>query len=102
MMHCMMASSSDDAAEARCHHAVRTTLRQMMSMPRCIDVMVLATLICITSKPHRAPFDVETKKDASPVTIADKQAEEAMREVLAQVRPSGWRMMQIATLCADA
>eukprot|EP00197_Chlamydomonas_leiostraca_P008919 CAMPEP_0202867762 /NCGR_PEP_ID=MMETSP1391-20130828/9609_1 /ASSEMBLY_ACC=CAM_ASM_000867 /TAXON_ID=1034604 /ORGANISM="Chlamydomonas leiostraca, Strain SAG 11-49" /LENGTH=291 /DNA_ID=CAMNT_0049547825 /DNA_START=210 /DNA_END=1085 /DNA_ORIENTATION=+ len=41
----------------------------------------------ITRQYFRAPFDVETKKDASPVTIADKQAEVAMREVLAQRAP---------------
>jgi hypothetical protein len=33
----------------------------------------------------RSPFDVETKADASPVTIADKEAERAMRMILAQV-----------------
>lgn len=33
----------------------------------------------------RSPFDVETKSDASPVTIADKQAETAMRELITKV-----------------
>lgn len=37
----------------------------------------------------RSPFDVETKQDASPVTIADKQAETAMRELLNKVRSRG-------------
>jgi len=38
----------------------------------------------VTRKYFRAPFDVETKADASPVTIADRQAEEAMRELLSK------------------
>lgn len=33
----------------------------------------------------RTPFNVETKADASPVTIADKEAETAMRDLLTQV-----------------
>lgn len=36
----------------------------------------------VTRKYFRSPFDVETKSDASPVTIADKQAEDAMRALL--------------------
>ncbi|KAJ9530649.1 hypothetical protein QJQ45_014798 [Haematococcus lacustris] len=42
----------------------------------------------ITSKYFRAPFDVEMKADASPVTIADREAEAAMRALLAQRVPS--------------
>ena len=33
----------------------------------------------------RTPFDVETKADASPVTIADRESETAMRHILQQV-----------------
>lgn len=47
----------------------------------------LLSLLTVAHTPFpRAPFDVETKNDASPVTIADKQAELAMRELLAEVR----------------
>ena len=33
----------------------------------------------------RTPFDVETKTDASPVTIADRESEMAMRNILKKV-----------------
>ncbi|KAK3248853.1 hypothetical protein CYMTET_41696 [Cymbomonas tetramitiformis] len=36
----------------------------------------------ITSQYFRKPLDVESKSDASPVTIADRAAEEAMRSVI--------------------
>lgn len=36
----------------------------------------------------RTPLDVVTKADASPVTLADRAAEAAMREILAQERPA--------------
>lgn len=35
----------------------------------------------------RTPFDVESKKDASPVTIADRTIEQYLRDHLAQTRP---------------
>lgn len=35
----------------------------------------------------RTPFDVETKSDASPVTVADKGAEAKIREILEEKRP---------------
>ena len=34
---------------------------------------------------RRTPFDVETKTDASPVTIADRESEMAMRNILKKV-----------------
>ncbi|KAG2490552.1 hypothetical protein HYH03_010946 [Edaphochlamys debaryana] len=41
----------------------------------------------VTRKYFRTQFDVESKMDASPVTIADKQAETAMREMLDRLVP---------------
>lgn len=41
----------------------------------------------VTRKYFRSPFDVETKADASPVTIADKESETAMRELLRRSVP---------------
>ncbi len=41
----------------------------------------------IVKKYFRAPFDVERKDDDSPVTIADRAVEEALRELLARKRP---------------
>ncbi|MEW5299246.1 MAG: hypothetical protein WDW38_003341 [Sanguina aurantia] len=41
----------------------------------------------ITRKYFRTPFDVESKVDASPVTIADKQAEEVMRAMIRKACP---------------
>ena len=35
----------------------------------------------------RAPFDIESKADASPVTVADRAAEAAMRTIIAERRP---------------
>ena len=35
----------------------------------------------------RQPFDIETKSDASPVTVADRAAEAAIRKLLAEHRP---------------
>ena len=37
---------------------------------------------------HRSPLVVESKSDASPVTEADRQAEEAMRGVLREHAPT--------------
>jgi inositol-phosphate phosphatase/L-galactose 1-phosphate phosphatase/histidinol-phosphatase len=44
----------------------------------------------ITTKYFRArgAFDVESKADASPVTIADREAEDAMRSLIAAAFPS--------------
>jgi len=36
----------------------------------------------------RAPFEIDTKSDASPVTEADKAAEIAMRDIIEKLRPS--------------
>lgn len=36
----------------------------------------------VTTRYFRTPVGVDTKSDASPVTVADREAEEAMREVL--------------------
>ncbi|KAG2437812.1 hypothetical protein HXX76_005432 [Chlamydomonas incerta] len=41
----------------------------------------------VTRKYFRTTFDVECKSDASPVTIADKQAEVAMREIIERTVP---------------
>lgn len=45
--------------------------------------------VCAAARPVRCrtAFDVECKADASPVTIADKQAETAMRELLTAAVP---------------
>jgi len=55
----------------------------------CVDLAhkLADAAAAITRQYFRAPFDVETKLDASPVTIADKQAETAMRELLTQHVP---------------
>ncbi|BDA44688.1 Histidinol-phosphatase [Coccomyxa sp. Obi] len=42
----------------------------------------------ITTKYFRSPLEVESKSDASPVTEADRQAEEAMRVVLQEHAPT--------------
>ena len=50
--------------------------------------MALADAAGAAIRPHfRAPFDVEIKEDASPVTIADRAAEQAMRALLAAEAP---------------
>lgn len=41
----------------------------------------------VTRRYFRSPFDVETKADASPVTIADRESETAMREMLKRAVP---------------
>ncbi len=41
----------------------------------------------VIRKHFRTPFDVETKSDASPVTVADKGAEARIREILEEKRP---------------
>ncbi|MGB4057293.1 MAG: histidinol-phosphatase [Alphaproteobacteria bacterium] len=41
----------------------------------------------IARKHFRQPFDVETKADKSPVTIADRAIEQAMRDIIEQERP---------------
>ena len=38
----------------------------------------------VTSRYFRTPVPVDVKSDASPVTIADKEAEAAMRQLIAQ------------------
>lgn len=42
----------------------------------------------VTTKYFRSPVEVDIKSDASPVTVADRQAEEAMRQLLAQRLPA--------------
>lgn len=42
----------------------------------------------ITSKYFRTRFEVDIKSDASPVTIADREAERAMRETIKSMAPS--------------
>lgn len=42
----------------------------------------------ITTKYFRTRFQVDTKSDSSPVTIADRQAERAMREVIRATFPN--------------
>jgi inositol-phosphate phosphatase/L-galactose 1-phosphate phosphatase/histidinol-phosphatase len=56
----------------------------------CIDIAhkVADTAAEITSKYFRTRFEVDVKSDSSPVTIADKQAEEAMRAVIRSLAPS--------------
>jgi hypothetical protein len=46
----------------------------------------MAPTVDVTSAP-RTPVDVEAKGDASPVTIADRQAETVMRELIEKVVP---------------
>ena len=41
----------------------------------------------IIRKYYRTPFDVETKSDDSPVTVADRAVEQALREVIEEERP---------------
>ena len=41
----------------------------------------------IVRRYYRTPFDVESKKDASPVTIADKEIEKRLREIIEKHRP---------------
>ncbi|KAI7844648.1 hypothetical protein COHA_001738 [Chlorella ohadii] len=41
----------------------------------------------VTSRYFRTPVPVDVKSDASPVTIADKEAEAAMRQLIAQQAP---------------
>lgn len=48
---------------------------------------VADTAAAITSKYFRTRFEVDVKSDASPVTIADRQAERAMREALEAAVP---------------
>jgi inositol-phosphate phosphatase/L-galactose 1-phosphate phosphatase/histidinol-phosphatase len=42
----------------------------------------------ITTQYFRTKLNVDSKSDASPVTIADRQAEEAMRKLIAAACPS--------------
>ena len=41
----------------------------------------------IVQKYYRQPFDVEKKEDESPVTIADREVEKALRDILEKTRP---------------
>ena len=45
------------------------------------------TAAAVVLKYFRGPLDIDAKPDASPVTIADKQAEAAMRSVIEDARP---------------
>lgn len=49
---------------------------------------VADTAALITSKYFRTHFDVDIKSDSSPVTIADRRAERAMRETIESSMPS--------------
>lgn len=66
----------------------RTSLRMIKG--KCSHIISVCRNHIITSLPlgefRRTPFDVETKADASPVTIADKESETAMRDILRRVR----------------
>ncbi len=41
----------------------------------------------IVRRYYRAPFDVESKEDTSPVTIADREVEQVLREIIEKQRP---------------
>ncbi len=41
----------------------------------------------IIQKYYRQPFDIEKKEDESPVTIADREVEKALRDLIEQTRP---------------
>lgn len=41
----------------------------------------------IIRKYYRTPFDVETKSDDSPVTVADRAVEKSLREIIEEQRP---------------
>ncbi|GJL86008.1 MAG: histidinol-phosphatase [Micavibrio sp.] len=41
----------------------------------------------IVRRYYRAPFDVESKADTSPVTIADREVEQRLREIIEKQRP---------------
>lgn len=54
----------------------------------------------VTSRYFRTPVPVDVKADASPVTIADREAEEAMRRLIAQqVGPVGGVVHGCCRLC---
>ncbi len=55
----------------------------------------------VTSRYFRTPVPVDVKSDASPVTIADKEAEAAMRQLIAQQVGgflAGWAL-HLGTAC---
>lgn len=59
-------------------HEIRAVARQMADAAR-----------SVTLRYFRTPLDVDSKRDDfDPVTIADRAAEEAMRDVLARARPA--------------
>ena len=70
-----------------------TACRASLPDARTLDELVAVantvadTAAVITTKYFRTRFEVDVKSDASPVTIADRQAERAMREALAAAVP---------------
>lgn len=62
----------------------------MMLPDELIDIAVqLANASsAVTRRYFRAPIDIETKSDLTPVTIADREAEQVMRVLLEKARPS--------------
>jgi inositol-phosphate phosphatase/L-galactose 1-phosphate phosphatase/histidinol-phosphatase len=63
-----------------------------MTVPVPDDLIVLAERLADAARPivrgyFRTPVGVDTKADASPVTVADREAEEAIRGILAREVP---------------
>lgn len=95
---CTVSTQIPSTSSFSVHQAVprRTmTVPRATSVPdaRTLDELVVVahkvadTAAAITTKYFRTRFEVDVKSDASPVTIADRQAERAMREALAAAVP---------------
>jgi inositol-phosphate phosphatase/L-galactose 1-phosphate phosphatase/histidinol-phosphatase len=81
--------SAPQAARRGGMTACRASLPDAETLDELVAVAhtVADTAAAITTKYFRTRFEVDVKSDASPVTIADRQAERAMREALAAAVP---------------
>jgi inositol-phosphate phosphatase/L-galactose 1-phosphate phosphatase/histidinol-phosphatase len=66
-----------------------TATQQELCKPEFIRVAheLADAAAAVTSRYFRTPVPVDVKSDASPVTVADREAEAAMRQLLAQRFP---------------
>eukprot|EP00199_Chlamydomonas_sp_CCMP681_P007072 CAMPEP_0119109018 /NCGR_PEP_ID=MMETSP1180-20130426/16809_1 /TAXON_ID=3052 ORGANISM="Chlamydomonas cf sp, Strain CCMP681" /NCGR_SAMPLE_ID=MMETSP1180 /ASSEMBLY_ACC=CAM_ASM_000741 /LENGTH=298 /DNA_ID=CAMNT_0007094713 /DNA_START=231 /DNA_END=1127 /DNA_ORIENTATION=- len=68
-------------------HALPSDLAEAMPAYIAVAHRLADAAALVVRRYFRQPFDVETKADASPVTIADREAETAMRDLLTQLVP---------------
>eukprot|EP00201_Polytomella_parva_P014132 CAMPEP_0175058146 /NCGR_PEP_ID=MMETSP0052_2-20121109/11678_1 /TAXON_ID=51329 ORGANISM="Polytomella parva, Strain SAG 63-3" /NCGR_SAMPLE_ID=MMETSP0052_2 /ASSEMBLY_ACC=CAM_ASM_000194 /LENGTH=306 /DNA_ID=CAMNT_0016323479 /DNA_START=117 /DNA_END=1037 /DNA_ORIENTATION=+ len=81
----MTVNSSVKMSSSSIHSSTKSQIKSTVEISKYIDVAnnLADAASKITLKYFRTKFDVEIKSDCSPVTIADRETEIAMRELLA-------------------